>query len=63
MDKRSIDDILETIKPLTDEEKVAYLFDIIHEEVSKPWDEVDQELVAACSECAEKYNQNKNTLD
>ena len=58
MDKRSIDDILETIKPLTDEEKVAYLFDIIHEEVSKPWDEVDQELVAACSECAEKYNQN-----
>lgn len=58
MDKRSIDDILETIKPLPDEEKVAYLFDIIHEEVSKPWDEVDQELVAACSECAEKYNQN-----
>lgn len=58
MDKRSIDDILETIKSLTDEEKVAYLFDIIHEEVSKPWDEVDQELVAACSECAEKYNQN-----
>ena len=58
MDKRSIDDILETIKPLTDEEKVAYLFDIIREEVSKPWDEVDQELVAACSECAEKYNQN-----
>ena len=58
MDKRSIDDILQTIKPLTDEEKVAYLFDIIHEEVSKPWDEVDQELVAACSECAEKYNQN-----
>ena len=58
MDESRMEDILEAIKPLSDEEKVAYLFDIIHSEASKPMDEMDQELVARCSEYASQYNQN-----
>ena len=58
MGESRIEDILEAIKPLSDEEKVAYLFDIIHSEASKPMDEMDQELVARCSEYASQYNQN-----
>lgn len=57
MYKRCIDDILETINQSAEDEKITYLFKVIREEVSKPWDEIDQDFVAICSQCVEKYSQ------
>lgn len=56
MDNLKIEQIKKEIEPLTDDEKVAYLFEIIDTESLKPEQESDQELILYCMERADEYS-------
>ena len=56
MDNLKMEQIKKEIEPLTDDEKVAYLFEIIDTESLKPEQESDQELILYCMERADEYS-------
>ena len=56
MDNLKIEQVKKEIEPLTDDEKVAYLFEIIDRESLKPEQESDQELILYCMERADEYS-------
>lgn len=56
MENLKIEQVKKEIEPLTDDEKVAYLFEIIDRESLKPEQESDQELILYCMERADEYS-------